>query len=71
LRKQTQGVVKVQFLVDTLGRVSDATILADPGDGLGEEALRMIRESGRWMPAMRQGRKVRYRHIQAITFRLE
>lgn len=61
----------MQFLVDTLGRVSDAMILSDPGDGLGEEALRMIRESGRWMPAMRQGRKVRYRHIQAITFRLE
>lgn len=70
-RRQTQGVVRVQFLIDTLGRVSDATILTDPGDGLGEEAMRMILESGRWIPAMRLGRKVRYRHIQAITFRLE
>lgn len=70
-RRQTQGVVKVQFLIDTLGRVSDATILTDPGDGLGEEAVRIIRESGRWIPAMHLGRKVRYRHIQAITFQLE
>ncbi len=61
----------MQFLLDTLGRVSDATILTDPGDGLGEEAVRIIRESGRWIPAMHRGRKVRYRHIQAITFQLE
>lgn len=71
LRRNTQGVARVQFLVDTLGRVSDVSIIDDPGDGLGEEAMRMIRESGRWIPAMRQGRKVRFRHIQAITFRLE
>ncbi|MCU0335821.1 MAG: energy transducer TonB [Chitinophagaceae bacterium] len=71
VRRNTQGVARVQFLVDTLGRVSDVSIIDDPGDGLGEEAMRIIRESGRWIPAMRQGRKVRFRHIQAITFRLE
>lgn len=67
----TQGVVKVQFIVDKEGTISEVQALNDPGDGLAEEAVRIIKRGPKWTPAEQNGRKVIYRHIQAITFRLE
>ncbi|WP_416441619.1 energy transducer TonB [Phnomibacter sp. MR] len=67
----TQGVVKVQFIVDKEGNISEVQALNDPGDGLAEEAVRIIKRGPKWTPAEQNGRKVIYRHIQAITFRLE
>ena len=70
-RKNTQGVVRVQFVIDRQGVVKEVKSMNDPGDGLAEEAVRVIQESGKWIPAEQKGRKVIYRHIQAITFKLE
>jgi periplasmic protein TonB len=67
----TQGVVKVQFIVDREGNISEVQALNDPGDGLAEEAVRIIKKGPKWKPAEQNGRKVIYRHIQAITFKLE
>ena len=67
----TQGVVRVQFIVDREGNISEVQALNDPGDGLAEEAVRIIKRGPKWKPAEQNGRKVIYRHIQAITFRLE
>jgi periplasmic protein TonB len=67
----TQGVVRVQFIVDKEGNISEVQSLNDPGDGLAEEAVRIIKKGPKWTPAEQNGRKVIYRHIQAITFRLE
>jgi TonB family protein len=71
VRRQTQGVVRVQFVVDTTGLVKDVVAMNDPGDGLAEEAVRVIETGGRWVPAEQKGKKVIYRHIQAITFLLQ
>lgn len=67
----TQGVVRVQFIVDKEGNISEVQSLNDPGDGLAEEAVRIIKKGPKWKPAEQNGRKVIYRHIQAVTFRLE
>jgi protein TonB len=67
----TQGVVKVQCVVDKEGNISEVQSLNDPGDGLAEEAVRIIKKGPKWKPAEQNGRKVIYRHIQSITFRLE
>ncbi len=67
----TQGVVRVQFIVDKEGNISEVTALNNPGDGLAEEAVRIIKKGPKWKPAEQNGRKVIYRHIQSITFRLE
>lgn len=67
----TQGVVRVQFIVDKEGNISEVQALNDPGDGLAEEAVRIIKKGPKWTPAEQNGRKVIYRHIQATTFRLE
>jgi len=67
----TQGVVRVQFIVDKEGNISEVQALNNPGDGLAEEAVRIIKKGPKWKPAEQNGRKVIYRHIQAITFKLE
>jgi len=67
----TQGVVRVQFIVDKEGNISEVQALNDPGDGLADEAVRIIKKGPKWRPAEQNGRKVIYRHIQSITFKLE
>ena len=70
-RKGIQGVVRVQFIVDREGNISEVVALNDPGGGLAEESVRIIKNGPKWKPAEQNGRKVIYRHIQAITFKLE
>ena len=70
-RKNIQGVVRVQFIVDKEGNISEVQALNDPGGGLAEEAIRIIKNSPKWKPAEQNKRKVIYRHIQSITFKLE
>ncbi len=67
----TQAVVRVSFIVDKEGNISEVQALNNPGDGLSDEAVRIIKRGPKWKPAEQNGRKVIYRHIQAITFRLE
>lgn len=71
MRNKTQGEVRVLFMIDEQGNISDAMALMDPGDGLAEEALRLVRGSGKWKPAEDKGVKVKGTHIQAIVFRLQ
>lgn len=71
VRKSIQGVVRVQFIVDREGNISEVAALNDPGGGLAEESVRIIKNGPKWKPAEQNGRKVIYRHIQAITFKLE
>jgi len=71
VRKGIQGVVRVQFIVDREGNISEVAALNDPGGGLAEESVRIIKNGPKWKPAEQNGRKVIYRHIQAITFKLE
>ncbi len=66
----TQDVVRVQFIVDKDGNISEVQALNDPGDGLAEEAVRIIKKGPKWKPAEQNGQKVIFRNIQAITFRL-
>lgn len=66
-----QGTVHIQFIVDREGNVSEVTALNDPGGGLAEEAIRIIKKSGKWTPAIQNGRQVKSYKKQPITFRLE
>ena len=65
------GTVVVQFVVDQEGNVSQAEATSGPVEGgLREEAVRVIRKSGRWEPAIQNGRKVKSYKSQPIIFRL-
>lgn len=62
--------VIAQFVVDVEGNISDVKILKDPGFGMGEEALRVIKKSGKWKPAVVNGKNVKAYRKQPITFQV-
>jgi protein TonB len=66
----TTATVMVRFIVDTAGNVSNVEALNGP-DLLRQEAVRVIRKSGQWMPAIQNGRKVRSYKQQPITVVLQ
>jgi protein TonB len=67
---EVQGQVVVKFIVDKEGKVSDVEAISGPNE-LREEAMRVIRKSGQWTPAVQNGRKVKSYKQQPINFRLE
>ena len=60
--------VIVSFVVDKDGNISDVQALNDPGYGTAQEAIRVIKKSKQWTPALQNGRSVTYRQKQSITF---
>ncbi|HVS98631.1 MAG TPA: TonB family protein [Puia sp.] len=71
LNNEVQGTVVVEFIVDKEGSVSDVQAVSGPTTGgLREEAMRVIRQSGKWTPAIQNGRKVKSYKKQPIIFEL-
>ena len=65
------GQVMVRFIVDRDGNVSDVEAISGPTTGgLREEAVRVIKKSGRWVPAVQNGRNVKSYKQQPVTFKL-
>src|SRR5215204_4018189 len=67
---EIQGTVVVQFIVDKAGVVSNVEAIAGPSE-LRDEAVRVIKKSGQWTPAVQNGRQVKSYKKQPIQFRLE
>lgn len=66
-----QGDIVVQFMVDEQGNTSDYKALTGPKKGgLREEAIRVIRESGKWTPAIQNGKNVRSFRKETISFKI-
>lgn len=60
----------VQFIVDTDGTVSNIKALTKHGFGMEEEAIKVIKKSGKWIPAIQNGREVKAYRKQPITFQI-
>jgi protein TonB len=60
--------VIVSFVINEEGYMSDVYALNDPGYGTAEEAIRVLKKSPRWVPAMIDNKPVQYRTTQAVTF---
>ncbi len=67
---EIQGAVVVQFIVDKTGMVSEVEAVSGPNE-LRAEAVRVIKNSGKWTPAVQNGRQVISYKKQPIVFRLE
>ena len=71
LTNEIQGTVIVQFIVDKEGNVSDVQAISGPEQGgLREEAMRVIKKSGVWIPAIQNGRKVKSYKKQPVIFKI-
>jgi len=62
------GTVRVQFIVNTDGKVSDAKVIYSSEPLLNETALKVIRSSPRWQPGIQFNRLVRSYRTQPLTF---
>ncbi|WP_114793083.1 energy transducer TonB [Niabella yanshanensis] len=62
--------VIIQFIVDVAGNVSDVKALTSVGFGMEQEATRVIKKSGKWNPAIQNGREVKAYRKQPITFQV-
>ena len=62
--------VIIQFVVDVAGNVSDIKALTNLGYGMEQEAIRVLKRSGRWKPAIQNGREVKAYRKQPITFQV-
>jgi protein TonB len=64
------GTVVVQFVVDKDGNVSNVVALSGPEE-LRDEAVRVIKKSGKWTPALQNGSHVASYKKQPIVVRIE
>ena len=72
LGNEIKGTVYVQFLVNTDSTISDVQAISGPKKGgLREEAVRVVSLSGKWVPAMEEGRRVRSYKKVPLVFKLE
>lgn len=69
LDNEVQGFVVVKFIVDREGNVSDVEAISGPQE-LRAEAIRVIKKSGKWTPAVQNGHHVKSYKRQPIGFQI-
>jgi len=65
------GAVLLSFVVDTLGNPVEIKILQDVGLGTGEEGVRVLRASPKWVPGKLRGIPVRVSYSVPIHLNLQ
>lgn len=65
-----QGIVFMQFVVEKDGTLSDIKVMRSPDPSLSQEAIRVVKEMPKWIPARQGGKDVRSRHNLPVMFRL-
>jgi len=67
-----QGTINVQFVIDENGKVMDAKAVGGSlGDGLDDEAVRVISKMPKWEPGKVKGKSVKTRLTLPITYQIE
>jgi TonB family protein len=62
------GTVVVAFTVKNDGKTSDFEVIKSINPDLDKEAVRLVKNSGTWIPAIQNGKKVKYRNRVEIAF---
>ena len=71
LQRHVSGRVMVNFILSAQGRVQDAHVVSGPGNGLNDEALRLVWLMPPWEPARSNGQPVRVACTVPISFNSE
>ena len=69
--KEIQGQVLASFVIDTIGKITEAKIVNGVCTAYNEEVLRVINLFPLWQPSVKNGRKVSYRFYQPVSFVIE
>jgi TonB family protein len=68
----TEGTVNVQFVVDENGNVTNAKEIGkELGNGLDQEAVRVISNMPKWTPGKVKGKNVKTRVVLPVTYKIE
>jgi protein TonB len=67
-RMGIEGTVIVEFLVDENGKISEVAIFESLHRLCDREAIRLVKIMPLWMPGMKNGVKIRGKHILEIPF---
>jgi len=72
IQNNKEGTVIVSFGIDENGKVTNAKVTSTPviGDGLEDEALKVINKMPAWTPGMVKGKKVKSKYSLPIKFQL-
>ncbi|GAA0879981.1 hypothetical protein GCM10009119_29510 [Algoriphagus jejuensis] len=65
-----EGTVIVLFLINSDGSVSNVEVLRGIGGGCDEEAVRVVENSPKWVPAQQKGQVVNSRMRLPVRFKL-
>lgn len=68
--KNIQGTVHISFIIEKDGSTSHYRIDKAGGSGLDEEAIRVLKRSSKWSPALIDGKPVRVRYVASVRFSL-
>ena len=68
LMRRISGRVYVSFTLSATGKVQDAHVMRGPGNGLNDEALRLVWLMPNWEPGRVNGQPVRVACTVPITF---
>jgi protein TonB len=68
-KRDLQGTVKLDFVVETSGNISNMRATEELGGGCTEEAMRLVRTAC-WTPAVKNGKRVRCTQQVEIQFKL-
>ncbi|UXP34207.1 energy transducer TonB [Reichenbachiella agarivorans] len=69
-KKDIEGRVFVQFVVNSQGEIADVKVVKGIGGGCDEEAARIIAQAPKWNPGKQRGKPVSVRMVIPITFKL-
>jgi protein TonB len=69
-KKNIQGTVVLQFIVDKDGTVSDIQAIKGPEE-LRQSAIDAMKKTPKWNPAVQDGKRVKSYKKQPIVYRLE
>lgn len=67
--KGLNGKIFIQFVIEKDGSLTDIKSLRDIGHGTGEEGIRVLKLSPKWIPGEQSGKKVRVQYSLPIAIR--
>jgi len=70
-RTKTEGKVLIQFMVDTNGKVSNATVVRAVDYFLNKEAVRVVNSLPAWTPGAQCGTKINFIITVPVVFKLD
>ncbi len=70
-KSKVETKIAMQFMVEKDGSLSEIKIVKDAGYGIGEEAMRILKLSPKWIPGTQDGKPVRVLYSLPITIQAD